>query len=154
MDVIKHKRGVWRAVVPAAQISRDIYRQLTKSRLLADRSVLLAADAKPHRGTTHSEAEWGELVALLGSPVEEDVIGAIRELDLTSGGLSWDHYEVKDFERSRALTEIEPRVGAQNATIAIAAIKVFGRESPYFDDEDARFTCIRGSGVAPGGGNV
>jgi hypothetical protein len=138
-------------LVLAAKVSGNTYRQSTTSRTIADQNVLLAADAKPHRGTTLSEAEWGELVALLGSPVEEDVIRAIQQLDLMSGGPSWDHYEVKDFERSRALTAILPLVGTQNAAIATAAITVFGRDSPYFEDEDAQFWFVGiGKGHIPG----
>ncbi len=138
-------------LVLAAKISGNTYRQSTTSQTIADRNVLLAADAKPHRGTTLSEAEWGELVALLGSPVEEDVITAIQQLDLMSGGPSWDHYEVKDFERSRALTAILPLVGPQDGAIATAAITVFGRDSPYFEDDDARFWFVGiGKGYLPG----
>ena len=138
-------------LVLAAKISGDTYRQLTTSQTIADRNVLLAADARLHRGATLSEAEWGELVALLESPVEEDVIAAIQQLDLTSGGPSWNRFGVKDFERSRALTAIEPLVEARNAAIATAAISVFGQDSPYFHDEDAPFWFVRiGNGHLPG----
>jgi len=69
-------------LVLAAQVAGDTYRQLAKSRTRMDRSVLLAADAKPHRGTTITEAAWAELLALLKSPAEDDVVGAIHRLGL------------------------------------------------------------------------
>src|ERR1700738_3667252 len=47
--------------------------------------VLLAADAKPHRGTTLTEAAWSELLALLKSAREDDVLAAIHLLDRMSG---------------------------------------------------------------------
>jgi hypothetical protein len=71
-----------------AQVEGNTYRQLTKSHTEMDRSVLLAADAKPHHGTTLTEAAWAELLALLKSPVEDDVLGAIRQLNVMSGGPS------------------------------------------------------------------
>jgi hypothetical protein len=43
--------------------------------------LLLAADAKPHRGTTLTEAAWSELIAVLESPREDDVLEAIDRLD-------------------------------------------------------------------------
>jgi len=96
--------------------------------------VLLAADAKPHRGTTPTEAEWAELLALLKSPVEDDVVGAIRQLDEMSGGTVNRRTGLTDFERSQVLAAIQPLVGAKSVAIATAAITVFGMDSPYFED--------------------
>jgi hypothetical protein len=79
--------------------------------------VLLAADAKPHRGTTLTEAAWAELLELLKSPRESDVVEAIRQLDLMSGGRGTG---LTDFERSQALTAIAPLLGAKSVTIATA----------------------------------
>jgi HEAT repeat protein len=124
-------------LVLAAQIAGDTYRQLAKSPTTMDRSVLIAADAKPHRGTTLTEAACAELLALLKSPVEDDVVGAIRQLDVMSGGPAWDKFGLRDFERSQALAAIQPLLGTKSLTIATAAITVFGRDSPYFDDQDA-----------------
>src|SRR3982074_3179053 len=59
-------------LVLAALVAGDTYRQLAKSPTRMDRSVLPAADAKPHHGTTLTEAAWAELLALLKSPVEDE----------------------------------------------------------------------------------
>jgi hypothetical protein len=48
--------------------------------------VLLAADAKAHRGATLTDAAWAELLALLKRADESDVVEAIRRLDDMSGG--------------------------------------------------------------------
>lgn len=60
-------------LVFAAQTASGAYRQLSKTRSFEmNQSVLLAADAKPHLGTTATEVVWGELLALINSPVDYD----------------------------------------------------------------------------------
>src|SRR4030095_15148034 len=50
-------------IVFAAQGMDGTHRQWSKSQTVkADQGVLLAADAKPHRGTTVREAAWAELL--------------------------------------------------------------------------------------------
>lgn len=142
-------------LVLATQIAGDTYRQLGKSPLLfwgpMAHGALLAADTKPHHGTTFSEAAWAELVALLKSPVEDDVVGAIRQLDEMSGGSVNRRTYLTDFERSQALAGIQPLLGAKSVTIATAAITVFAGDSPYFDDQDAIFWFVGiGKGHIPG----
>jgi hypothetical protein len=101
-------------LVFAAQTASGTYRQLSKTRRFEmNQSVLLAADAKPHLGTTATEAVWGELLALINSPVDDDAIGAIHQLDRLSGGPAWEGYAVRDFDRSQTLVAIEPLVGGQ-----------------------------------------
>jgi HEAT repeat protein len=129
-------------LVLAAQVAGDTYRQLAKSPTEMDRSVLLAADAKPHHGTTLTEAAWAELLGLLKSPVEDDVVGAMHQLDVMSGGPAWDKFGLRDFERSQVLAAIQPLLGSKSLAIATAAITVFGRDSPYFDDQDAPFWLV------------
>lgn len=126
-------------LVLAARVVGDTYRQLTKSSMQIDRTVLLAADAKPHHGTTLTEAAWAELLALLKSPVQDDVVWAIGRLDAMSGGPAWDTFGPRDFARSQALAAIQPLLGTKRLAITTAAITVFGRDSPYFDDQDAPF---------------
>jgi HEAT repeats len=126
-------------LLAAVRASGDIYRQLSKSPAQMDGSVLLAGDAKPHRGTTLTDAEWAELVLLLKSPVEGEVVGAIQRLDAMSGGPAWDEFGYADFDRSKTLATIEPLVGSNRVAVATAAITVFGGESPYFEDQDAQF---------------
>jgi hypothetical protein len=136
-------------LVLAAQMAGGTYRQLAKSHTLKmDQGVLLAADAKRHRGTTLTEAAWGELLALLKSPSDEDVVEAIRQLDEMSGGRGMG---LADFERSQALAAIQPLIGAKSVAIATAAITVFGMDSPYFDDEAAPNWLVGiGKGTIPG----
>jgi HEAT repeat protein len=118
--------------------------------------VLLAADAKPHRGTTLTEAAWSELLAVLKSPREDDVLEAIDRLDELSGGPAWNKgvpligdFGLGDVRRSRALTAIAPLVGAKSVHIATAAVTMFGRDSPYFYDQDVPFWFV---GI--GNGNI
>ena len=103
-------------LVVAAQTAGGAYRQLGKLPLFQGpmaHGVLLAADARPHHGTTLSEAAWAELFALLKSPVEDDAVGAIRQLDSMSGGPAWNQSGGPgDFERSQALAAIQPLLGA------------------------------------------
>lgn len=108
--------------------------------------VLLAADAKPHRGTTLTEAAWSELIAVLESPREDDVLEAIDRLDELSDGPAWNKgvspirdFGLGDLKRSRALTAIAPLVRAKSVHIATTAVTVFGRDSPYFYDQDVPF---------------
>jgi HEAT repeat protein len=108
--------------------------------------VLLAADAKPHRGTTLTEAAWSELIAVLKSPREDDVLEAIDRLDELSGGPAWSKgvppigdFGLGDIKRSRALSAIAPLVRAKSSHIATTAVTVFGRDSPYFYDQDVPF---------------
>jgi hypothetical protein len=104
--------------------------------------VLLAADAKPHRGTTLTEAAWSELLALLKSPREDDVLEAIHPLDEMSGGPAWKGNGHTIFERDEALVAIQPLVRARSADIATAAVTVFGGDSPYFYDQDVPFWLV------------
>jgi HEAT repeat protein len=136
-------------IVFASQGTDGTYRQWSKSRTIkADQGVLLAADAKPHRGTTIREAAWAELLTLLKSADDGDVVEAIRQLDELSGGR---FTELKDFERSTALAAIRPLLGSGRVTVATAAVAVFGVESPYFDDSQAAFWIAGiGKGTIPG----
>jgi HEAT repeat protein len=136
----------------ATQIAGDTYRELASSEVHGmSHGVLLAADAKPHHGTTVGEAASAELLALLKSPVEDDAIGAIRQLDDMSGGPAWSIPKLGDFERDEVLVAIQPLVGAKSVPIATAAITVFGRDSPYFYDQDVRFWLVGiGKGHIPG----
>jgi hypothetical protein len=138
-------------LVLATQIAGDTYREAEHTYGI-NQGVLLAADAKPHHGTTLSEAAWAELLALLKSPVEDDAIGAIRQLDQMSGGPQWrgPAGARDEFERDEALLAVGPLVGAKNVNIATAAVNVFGRDSPYFSDQDVPFWLAGGRGHIAG----
>jgi hypothetical protein len=125
-------------LVFATQVAGDTYRELPRS-LTWDHGVLLAADAAPHRGTTVNEAVWAELLTLLKSPEDADVIEAIYQLDRMSGGSQNRFPGTKDFDRSQARAAIQPLIRARSVKGATAAITVFGGDSPYFNDQDAPF---------------
>jgi hypothetical protein len=81
---------------------------------------------------------WAELLALLKSPEDTDVIEAIYQLDRLSGSREGQH-GLKDFKRPQALAAIQPLISARSVKVATAAITVFGMDSPYFNDQDAPF---------------
>ena len=139
-------------IVFAKEGADGTHRQWSKSQTVkADQGVLLAADANPHRGTTAREAVWHELMALLASKDDGDVVEAIRQLDQLSGGR---RTRLKDFERSKALAAIRPLLASGRVNVATAAVTVFGDESPYFDDSQAPFWFAGiGKGAIPGLGS-
>jgi HEAT repeat protein len=104
--------------------------------------VLLAADAKPHRGTTLTEAAWTEQLALLKSPREDDVLEAVHLLDRMSGGPAWERRGPTIFERDEVLVAIEPLIESKSVDIAVSAVTVFGGDSPYFYDHDVPFWLV------------
>lgn len=68
-------------LVFAARAGDGTYRQWSKAQTVkADQGVMLAANAKPHTGTTVRQAVWAELLQLRESPNDGDAIQAIREL--------------------------------------------------------------------------
>jgi hypothetical protein len=136
-------------IVFATQGADGTHRQWSKSRTAKpDQGVLLAVDAKPHRGTTAREAVWAELLALLESADDTDVLEAIRQLDELSGGR---RTQLKDFDRSKALAAICPQLASSKVTVATGAVTVFGADSPYFDDSHAPFWFAGiGKGSIPG----
>ena len=125
-------------LVFATQVAGDTYRELPRS-VTWDHGVLLAADAAPHRGTTINEAVWAELLSLLKSPEDTDVIEAIYQLDRMSGGSQNRIGGTRNFDRSQALAAIQPLIRARSVKVATDAITVFGGDSPYFSDQDAPF---------------
>ena len=104
---------------------------------------------KPLRGgSTVTEAVWGELIAELNSPDRALVLKTIQLLDEMSDGPPMG---VRDFDRSEVLAAIQPLIGAKNIVIATAAIKVFGTDNPYFDDDSAsQWLAGLGKGTIPG----
>ena len=114
--------------------------------VIASPGALLAADATPNRATSLTEATLTELIEVLNSPREDDVIDALDHLEELSGGPAWGRggREIRDFgledvRRTRILTAIAPLLRSKNAQIATSAVTIFGRDSPYFFDEDVAF---------------
>ena len=136
-------------LVFAAKGTGGVYRQVSKSHTAKeDQGVMLAADARPHRGKTITEVVWAELQALLASTTSDDVVTAIAQLDEMSGGRDT---KLADFERPVALAAIRPLITSKDTAIATAAITVFGADSPYFVDADAAYWLAGiGKGTIPG----
>src|SRR3954468_20466820 len=103
-------------------------------------------------GATITETVWLEELELLRSPVENDVVDAIQQLERLSGSPQSDYYrEAKDFDRSQTLAALQPLIAARSVVIATAAITMFGRDSPYFNEEEAQFWLAGlGKGHIPG----
>ncbi|MBA2543620.1 MAG: HEAT repeat domain-containing protein [Deltaproteobacteria bacterium] len=100
----------------------------------ARQGVLVAADDKPHSGTTITEIAWAELRGALAHP--DLAVEAIEELELMSGGrLS----KLKDFDRKATLAELRPLVLSKHEAVATAAITAFGSDGPYFVERDAPY---------------
>ena len=124
-------------VVFAAKGTGGAFRVVSKSPTRKiDPDAILAADTKPHRGTTVTEAVWSEQRGLIASADAADVIAGIRELDELSGGRMLN---LADFERGAALAEIAVAIGHKDSKVATAAIDVFGADSPYYEDRDAKY---------------
>lgn len=64
---------------------------------------------------------------------------AIHRLDVMSGSPAWGGFGPGDFDRFEALGAIQPLLGSRSVTISTTATAVFGRDSPYLDDQDAPF---------------
>jgi hypothetical protein len=127
----------------------EVHRQLSKRHTTkADQGVLLAADDRPHRGRTVTDAVWAELRASLNSADPDAVTTAIRQLDELSGGRRTG---LADLDRTAALAAIQPMILHSTTPVATAAIGVFGADSPYLDDAQAPFWLAgMGRGTIPG----
>ncbi len=136
-------------LVFAARVSGHLFRQLSKRHTAKeDQGVILAADARPHRGKKVTDAVWAELVGLLASASADDAAYAIAQLDELSGGRATG---LADYDRHAALDAIRPMVAAKPPAVAAAAIAVFGGDSPYFDDRQAPYWLAgMGQGSIPG----
>jgi hypothetical protein len=80
------------------------------------------------------------------------VVDTIQQLERLSGSPQSDYYrEAKDFDRSQTLAALQPLIAARSVVIATAAITMFGRDSPYFNEEEAQFWLAGlGKGHIPG----
>jgi hypothetical protein len=124
-------------LVFASDAGGGVYRQITKAPThTPHEGVILAGDEKPHRGKTVTEVVWAELVALLASPLSDDALTAIRELDARSGG---HRSSLADFARKPVLDLLRPSIPAGAGPVQDAVIGVFGALSPYTEDDEAPY---------------
>lgn len=133
----------------AAHVGGDVYRPITRAPTEKDdQAVLLAADDRPHRGATITDALWGELRALAASAAEADVLTAIQQLGERSGGRT---SRLRDLDRKAALAVIQPLILHRSPAVASAAVRVFAADSPYLDDAQAPYWLAGvGKGTIPG----
>lgn len=121
----------------AVDAGNGIFRQFDKSHTqLEDQGLMLALDARPHRGKTVTLAVRAELLMLLTSKQKDDVLVGIRGLDALSGG---GRSTLKDLDRTQALAAIQPMIRSKMPEVANAAISVFATDSPYLDDRLAQY---------------
>lgn len=121
----------------AVDAGKGVHRQFDKSHTqLENQGLMLALDARPHRGKTVTLAVRAELLMLLTSKQPDDVLAGIRGLDALSGG---GRSTLKDLDRKHALAAIKPMIRSKMTEVASAAISVFATDSPYLDDRLAQF---------------
>lgn len=124
-------------LVFAVAAGGGVYRQFDKSHTQQeDQGLMLALDARPHRGKTVTLAVRAELLMLLTSKQPDDVLVGIRGLDALSGG---GRSTLKDLDRTDALSVIKPLIRSHEPAVAAAAISVFATDSPYLDDRQAPY---------------
>lgn len=121
----------------AVDAGNGVYRQFDKHHTeLEAQGLMLALDARPHRGKTVTLAVRAELLMLLTSKQKDDVLAGIRGLDALSGG---GRSTLKDLDRKAALAAIQPMIRSKMPEVASAAISVFATDSPYLDDRQAQY---------------
>ncbi|MEO5712871.1 MAG: HEAT repeat domain-containing protein [Luteolibacter sp.] len=105
-----------------------------------DLGVLRCRDQQPVTAKALPEIMWTELIALRDSPVPDDVVYAIQQMDGMSespGGYKYDH--TQDFSRIEVLSAVSKLISRPEPAIAQAAIRVIGDGSPYLSDDLAPY---------------
>jgi HEAT repeat protein len=137
----------------AVDAGNGVYRQFDKNHTqLENQGLMLALDARPHRGKSVTLAVRAELLMLLTSKQKDDVLVGIRGLDALSGG---GRSTLKDLDRKHALAAIKPMILSKDPEVASAAMSVFATDSPYLDDRLAQYWLAGfGSGLILGVGEL
>ena len=105
-----------------------------------DLGVLRCRDDRPVTAKTLTEIYWAELIALRDSPVADDVVYAIRQLDEMSESPGCEAFgEAKDFSRIEVLSAVRGLITRPETEIAQAAIRLIGDGSPYLSDDLAPY---------------
>ena len=105
-----------------------------------DSGVLRCRDDRRVTAKTLHEIYWTELIALRDSPMVDDVVYAIRQLDEMSE--SPGRREIggaKDFSRIEVLSAVRGSISRPEPEIAQAAIRLIGDGSPYLSDDLAPY---------------
>lgn len=104
-----------------------------------DSGVLRCRDERPVTAKTLTEIYWSELIALRDSPVTDDVVYAIRQLDEMSESPGERLNDPKDFSRIDVLAAVRGLIARPETEIAQAAIRLIGDGSPYLSDDLAPY---------------
>jgi hypothetical protein len=105
-----------------------------------DSGVLRCRNERPVTAKTLPELYWSELMALRDSPVVDDVVYAIRQLDEMSESPGRREYGgAKDFSRIEVLSAVRNLISRPEPEIAQAAIRLIGDGSPYLSDDLAPY---------------
>lgn len=105
-----------------------------------DLGVLRCRDQRPVTAKTLPEIYWAELMALRDSPVPDDVIYAILQMDGMSASPGRDEFAgTTDFSRIEVLSAVRRLISRPETGVAQAAIRVIGDGSPYLSDHLAPY---------------
>jgi hypothetical protein len=100
-----------------------------------DLGVLRCRDERPVTAKTLREIYWAELIAMRDSPVADDVVYAIRQLDEMSDSPGRREIgDATDFSRIEVLSAVRGLISRPEPEIAQAAIRLIGDGSPYLSD--------------------
>ncbi len=100
-----------------------------------DLGVLRCRDQRPVTAKTLPEIYWTELIALRDSPVPNDVVYAIQQMDGMSESPGRNRFDsTNDFSRIEVLSAVRGLISRPETEIAQAAIRVIGDGSPYLSD--------------------
>jgi len=132
-----------------------VFRQLWMyHKMKEDQGVLLCADDKPVATKIVKEVLWSELMAMLASATDSNVVYAIGQLDQMSGGRS-GFDSLSDFDRKDVLVAVRGCMKSRESKIAQAAIDLVGSHNPYMSDERTLFWLATvGSAEVPGIGKM
>jgi hypothetical protein len=106
-----------------------------------DPGVLLCTNDKQVAASNIKDVYWSELMAMLKSTDDSDVIYAIDQLDrLSANEGNWGGWgSVREFDRKNVLMAIHGLLTTGDSKVAQAAITVIGSHNPYMAEDRADF---------------
>lgn len=124
--------------------TKGVFLQLWKDYFNKDyKSVLRTANDNPVTQISIPEVIWSELMHLVTSNHDPNVIYAIRQMNEMSGG----HYSsLQYFDRYKVLHTIQSFLSSPNLEIVKEAITAMGSDNPYFDEWNHNWLATVGGG--------
>jgi len=124
--------------------TKGLFLQLWKDYFNKDyKSVLRTANDNPVTQISIPEVIWSELMHLVTSNHDPNVIYAIRQMNEMSGG----HYSsLQYFDRYKVLHTIQSFLSSPNSEIVKEAITAMGSDNPYFDEWNHNWLATVGGG--------